>query len=131
MVGDYFKLKGDLANTMDTALEIVKWFNSHGFALGLLRERQQQQNGHLLALLLAVVTRWTSRYLSCARLLEVKRTIRGLIYDKLEELVQSVGDKRELQTKARKVLENALDLHFWDNLEVYVIACLSLRPNTH
>lgn len=56
IVGDIFKLKGFFIAIIDDALEVVKWFNSHSQALGLLQSVQLHKLGKILALILPVLT---------------------------------------------------------------------------
>ena len=72
IVGDIFKLKGFFIAIIDDALEVVKWFNSHSQALGLLQSVQLHKLGKILALILPVLTRWTSHYLSVRRLIDLE-----------------------------------------------------------
>jgi len=36
IVGDIFKVKGAFIEIIDEALEVIKWFNNHSHALGIL-----------------------------------------------------------------------------------------------
>ncbi|KIM64232.1 hypothetical protein SCLCIDRAFT_37040, partial [Scleroderma citrinum Foug A] len=64
VVGDIFKIKGSFIETIDNALEVVKWFNNHSRALGILRDIQCQLHEQPHSLILPVLTRWTSHFLS-------------------------------------------------------------------
>ncbi|KIK76263.1 hypothetical protein PAXRUDRAFT_110784, partial [Paxillus rubicundulus Ve08.2h10] len=64
IVGDIFKIKHHFVQIINDTLEVVKWFNNHGQALGLLQDAQMAKFGQILALILPVLTRWTSHYLS-------------------------------------------------------------------
>lgn len=61
---------------MDRAEEAIKWFNSHSRALAILKlEQAHRYQGRVLALVYPVSTRWSSRFLTCARLLELEAAL--------------------------------------------------------
>ncbi|KAI0308727.1 ribonuclease H-like domain-containing protein, partial [Amylostereum chailletii] len=104
ILGDYFKGNPALKATVSEALEVVKWFNNHGRALGILQEYEVTYIGKALCLILPVITRWTSYYLSVRRLLELENMIICAVCDREAELVASVGSKKALQDKAKKIM---------------------------
>ncbi|KAI0771477.1 ribonuclease H-like domain-containing protein [Trametes elegans] len=123
LVGDYFKHMRHYAGYMDQAEEIIKWFNNHTRALAMLAEEQRHRyDGRVLALLYPVVTRWSSHYLTCARLLEIEHAMRCLLLAKLEDLVnlttrgRNTEDTARKKDKTREILSAALLPEFWDAL---------------
>jgi hypothetical protein len=59
VVGDIFKdVQDTFSDTMDDALEVIKWFNSHSRALGLFNDVQVQNDRYprALALILPAIT---------------------------------------------------------------------------
>ncbi|KAI0363379.1 hypothetical protein BV20DRAFT_927634, partial [Pilatotrama ljubarskyi] len=123
LVGDFFKGRRGYAQVMDRAEEVIKWFNNHSCALAMLRlEQQHQYAGRAVNLLYPVATRWSSRYLTCVRLLEVDTAIRCLVTSKLEQLVQltpkgrNTAETVQKQDKARALLLSTLEPAFWDGL---------------
>lgn len=118
VVGDYFKIKGRLASVVTAALEVVKWFNNHSRALGMLRNEQITRVGKYISLILPVLTRWTSHYLSTSRLLDLEIYFRYLVLDrgKRDILLLCAGDKREQKNKAEEILKTIQTSSFWDDL---------------
>lgn len=104
---------------MDDALEIAKWFNNHGRALGLLYQHQIGRNERTLTLILPVITRWTAHYLTASRLLEIEKALRTLVPDEYGTLMTCAGEKREAKERAKVILNRILDLSFWDRLRTY------------
>ncbi|KAJ8595427.1 hypothetical protein M405DRAFT_759096, partial [Rhizopogon salebrosus TDB-379] len=76
ILGDYYKANTDISAVVDNANEIIKWFNNHSFALGLLNTEQVSMSNRALALILPVVTCWTSHFCSVSRLLEVSKPMK-------------------------------------------------------
>lgn len=112
-----FKLRHLFSDLMDDALEAVKWFNSHSLALGLLRPFMLQKLGKTLVLILPVLTRWTSRYLCVARLLQLKQPILMLIADSPTELARAAGQCSDAIAKAKLVIQKLSQPVFWENLQ--------------
>ena len=103
---------------MDQALEVVKWFNSHGRPLGMLREAQQAQDGKILTLILPALTRWTSHYLAATRLLKLEHAIRILVLTSRESLINAVGDKADAIQKAEAIVGILMQSSFWEDLKM-------------
>jgi hypothetical protein len=57
IVGDIFKLKGDLVNASGDAQEIAKWFITHTMALCLLNQQQMNTHGKSHIYILPNITR--------------------------------------------------------------------------
>lgn len=113
---------------MDTAEEIIKWFNNHSRALASLRDEQSHQyNGRVLTLLYPICTRWSSRYLACARLLAIERAVRSLVFTRIDDLValtskaRTVAETEQKQIKTRELLKTVLEDEFWSALKTYSI----------
>ena len=104
---------------MDQAIEVIKWFNNHSRALGLLKQRMLEKLFKVYVLILPVITRWTSHYLSCKRLLLVATAMRTLVLDFYDELVICAGDKREMKDKAKEILDLVNEPSFWHDLVEY------------
>lgn len=119
VVGDMLKVK-DYSGLVSDALDVVKWFNNHSLALGMLRLVSMEKLGRELSLILPVITRWTSHYLSVRRLLQLENPIRHLLLDSREKLLLCAGKKREAKEKAAKVLDVLGDPQFWNNLRRYI-----------
>jgi hypothetical protein len=119
IVGDYLKLRIDFLQCVNQAVEVVKWFNNHSRALGLLRVEQEITYRKVLALILPVITRWTAHYLSCRRLLEVSTAIRACGLRHKETLVLCAGNKADAKAKARSIIATTQDDMFWTRLAKY------------
>jgi hypothetical protein len=118
---DYFKIKGHYIKTAERAQEVIKWFNSHGRALGLLRVEQKLVNaGKALALILPAITRWTGHYLAFSRLLVVSQPLRICVVKEKETLITCAGQKAEMKVKAREIIRTVEDMSFWVDLAKYV-----------
>lgn len=108
---------------MDQAEEIIKWFNDHTRALAMLQiEQAHRYHGRVWSLLYPVATRWSSRYIACARLVDIQGALQCLVIDKIETLVQLTSrgrnhqDTLEKQEKTRSLLRNVLNPEFWHKL---------------
>ncbi|EJD34362.1 hypothetical protein AURDEDRAFT_140578 [Auricularia subglabra TFB-10046 SS5] len=117
VVGDMFKVSS-FASSTRRALRLVKWFNSHSLALGMLREVAMQKLNEELNLILPCLTRWTSHYLSVRRLLQLERAFKQLVLDKEEELRSSAGQRRDAIDEARRIISMIKTESFWDNLRM-------------
>ncbi|EMD37962.1 hypothetical protein CERSUDRAFT_29916, partial [Gelatoporia subvermispora B] len=117
VVADYLKVKQPFIAVVDTAVEVIKWFNNHGRALGLLKEEMRLRfNGKVYSLILPVITRWTSHYVSCQRLLLVEKAIRALTLYKRPDLEGCAGDRADAKAKAKEIVKITESAWFWDNL---------------
>ncbi|KAG6917691.1 hypothetical protein DXG01_001461 [Tephrocybe rancida] len=104
IVGDIFKVKGVFVQCMEGAIEAIKWFNNHSRALGMLKDVQRQKIMKVLALILPVLTRWTSHYLAICRLLELEIVFKQLLLDSRAAVLLCAGKKREAKEKAAEVI---------------------------
>lgn len=102
------------------AVELIKWFNNHSYALGLLRSQQRLADVTVLILFLPIITRWTSHYLAITRLLHLKRFLRGCVELHYDELVKCAGSQKGAKTRARRILGFVNNNDFWEALERYV-----------
>ena len=117
---------------MDQAEEVIKWFNSHSRALAMLRDEQTHQYPTRLplALLYPAATRWSSRYVTCARFIDIERAIRWLASMKTDELVdftprgRNAAETEAKRLKTREMLLGVTTESFWDGLKTYVIFCI-------
>jgi hypothetical protein len=117
IVGDFLSLKIDLLKCVPKALEVVKWFNNHNCASGILRAEQLSiLNGKALTLVLPVVTRWTAHYLSLRRLLQVKGPIKACYNKYASILLLCAGSKANAKRKAEEVQEIIEDPSFWKHV---------------
>ncbi|KAF8581077.1 hypothetical protein K439DRAFT_1296479, partial [Ramaria rubella] len=80
-------------------------FNNHSHALGLLRQEQIITNNQVVALILAVITHWTSHYLSLTRLLEVNKALRACVIKNGDTLLECAGPKPEAWCKVKEIVD--------------------------
>ena len=121
VVGDFLGVQRAVVNDINSAVEVIKWFNNHGAALELLRQEQALSfAGMSWALILPAFTRWTAHCQAVTRLLKVKNPMR-ICWTRFEErLITCAGNKADLKEKARQIRDTVKDDHFWDRLERYV-----------
>lgn len=120
VVGDYLKLKIPDIQVIDEALEVVKWFNNHSRALGMLRTELRTHEKPELGLILPVATRWTSHYLSCSRLLKLEQALRSLTIYHSSKLELCAGERADMRRKACQILNTINSQVFWQRLRMYV-----------
>ena len=120
VVGDLFKLKSTYLTTVDKAIEVIKWFNNHSRALGLLRKEQLTTYHKILALIQPVITRWTSHFLATRRLLETSSALRSCCIKEENLLETCGGDRQQDRFKAREIIKTVLDLQFWNDITLYI-----------
>ena len=95
IVGNILRLKLDFLHTISLSLEVIKWFNGHDAALALLHMEQKFTfNGKFYALILPVVTRWTTHYLLTTCLLKLKGAVKSCCSCHKDALLICAG-KRE------------------------------------
>lgn len=117
IVGDYFKLKLPEIEYIDMATELIKWFNNHSYAHGLLRAQQLASNTTALVLFLPVLTRWTSHYLAIRRLLLLKRYLQACVTLHYEALMEAAGKGKPAKARAKRILAYVHNEEFWKALE--------------
>ena len=106
IVGDIFKVKGAFIEIIDEALEVIKWFNNHSHALGILWDIQCQLLGQPLSLILLVLTWWTSHFLSVHCLLQLEQAFKQMLAKVPEnDLITCARSRVEMKRKAHQVLE--------------------------
>ena len=113
VVCDLFKLKSAYLKTIDKATEVIKWFNHHSHALGLLRKEQLGTYQKILALIQPVITRWTCHFLSTRRLLETSGALRSCCIKEEKELEKCGGDRQQDKAKARQIIQTVLCQNIW------------------
>jgi hypothetical protein len=117
ILGDALKASAELRGALSAAATIVKWFNSHDRALFLLCEEQRHVFGKARALILPVITRWTSHYLSTNRLLQIKDAVTGVVERYGPELITSVGREDAAIEAARNIVSLIKKDGLWETLQ--------------
>ncbi|KAH9162790.1 ribonuclease H-like domain-containing protein [Lactarius sanguifluus] len=119
IVGDFFRSNAEFLQHTDKATELIGWLRGKTYILALLREVQQTNSLHVLAVIHAVLTRWTAHYLAYRRLLEIRLSLQILVEndEKLERKSQQLllGDTstRERSQKNISIIKNSA---FWHAL---------------
>jgi hypothetical protein len=138
VVGDVFKAKPiGLVAVLEDIDEVVKWFTNHSRALGILRQAQAERHDsehaaaiargetlaprRLLTLIFPCLTRWTSHYLACSRLVSLEKDFKSFAWSKEKELLVLAGKKKEAKARARKVVRLIQDTTFWDHVRLCVL----------
>lgn len=117
VVGDFLSLKIDLLKCVLKALEVVKWFNNHSHASGVLQAKQLSiLNGKALTLVLPVVTQWTAHYLFLCRLLQVEGPMKACYNKYASILLLCAGTKADAKRKAEEVQKIVEDPSFWKHV---------------
>lgn len=114
---DYLKLQGRHAKTAQDVIDVVKWFNGHSLALGLLRKQQQETLGKILALVLPCIARWTSHFLSARRLIRVENAMRACVEKNRDDLLIAAGKAKAQTAAAKRILDILEDERFWELLQ--------------
>ncbi|KAF5385054.1 hypothetical protein D9615_001008 [Tricholomella constricta] len=116
IVGDYFKSNKDVLAYTDLATELIAWLRSKTLLLGLIRQSQIATHGRTLAIIRAVLTRWTAHYLAFNRLLELRDTLLSVIYaDEARPEAHRmviIGD-RKTKIKSRAMIAIVKNPLFW------------------
>jgi hypothetical protein len=111
-------LKGVHTETIENAVHIIRWFNGHLLALGLLRETQVAQDGKTLALLEPCITRWTSHSHAANRLSDLKGAVQTC-WKKYQNELKRAGGKSPEQVRATETVSRLVDdKKFWYNLSL-------------
>ncbi|PCH34657.1 hypothetical protein WOLCODRAFT_79053 [Wolfiporia cocos MD-104 SS10] len=116
ILGDYYKQNPQVKSLVDEAILVIKWFNNHSYALGVLNEEQMSMYKKSHALIMPMVTRWTSNFCALDRLLDIWKAIQITSIKHEDRLVESVGQKHSAKTKATQVLALVKDTTWWKAL---------------
>jgi hypothetical protein len=120
VVYDYFAQPSTsiLLGYADTATELITWLRSKTFVLGLIRAIQERNvSAKMLAVIRAVLTRWTAHYLAFKRLLELRWVLEQMLRDDRGALEsQIIIGTSDAKAKARKMFSIIDDSAFWHNL---------------
>ncbi|KAF7358758.1 hypothetical protein MSAN_01214800 [Mycena sanguinolenta] len=120
IVGDYFKVDKGFLKYSKQATELITWLRSKTFVLALIRQIQSENGSHPLAIIRAVLTRWTAHYLAYCRLLEVKMALKSLV---LKDSMHPTNDKllttgdKKAKAKAKAMIKTIENPQFWSAIE--------------
>ncbi|KDQ08587.1 hypothetical protein BOTBODRAFT_118313 [Botryobasidium botryosum FD-172 SS1] len=116
VVGDYMKRNPAIRSYIEQAVEIVKWFNTHSYALRMFMEEQKTLTKHPLKLITPFIIRWTTHCLAITRLLHLHTPLQTLAMKHHDELVDSVGMKTKSVSKAKRIMNYISDQSLWEHL---------------
>jgi len=120
MLGDYYKLNPKVSMLVDAAIEVVKWFNNHSYCLGMLNAEQLTMYKKVWALILPVISWWTSHFCSMSCLPQVNKVVRLTATQHQDEFLDYVGKDAKKVAKAERVLDCVVDENWWKELTMYV-----------
>ncbi|KZP34710.1 hypothetical protein FIBSPDRAFT_971865, partial [Athelia psychrophila] len=116
VVGDYFKSDTDVLDYTDMANELITWLRSKTIVLALIRDIQVNTGSALVAVIRAVLTRWTAHYQSYKRLLELHTALVVLVSSEaarpLDKKMIVTGDAKA-RARAASMLEIIGNNSFW------------------
>lgn len=120
MVGDYFKANSNILTFTDSATTLITWLRGKTFLLALIREEQLKTSGVTLAVIHAVISRWTTHLRAYERILLLRNVLRSVtITDANRPVSQIVIGDRAAKTRAKKMLELIDNGVFWQSLARY------------
>jgi hypothetical protein len=119
VVGDYFGIDSFILEYTEKALELITWLRSKMIVLGLLNQNQHETNSHILTILRAMLTRWTSHLRAYERLNLVRRNLVSIAYqDKAwspQDKLIVTSDARA-KAKSQEMLNLIKNEVFWHSL---------------
>ncbi|TFY79124.1 hypothetical protein EWM64_g4889, partial [Hericium alpestre] len=121
ILGDYVRANPKIAEVIDSAVEVVKWFNNHSYALGIFQKEQRETyGGKEWCLIMPVITRWTAYFASFDRLLKLRKALQVTAIKHEQELISALGTSAPARKKlkARRVLARIKDDSWWKKLVV-------------
>ncbi|KAG5640471.1 hypothetical protein DXG03_008547 [Asterophora parasitica] len=116
VIGDLFKVKNIFIKSIESTIEVIKWFNNHSQALGMLKDVQQMKFAKILCLVLPVLTCWTSHYLSVCHLIAIEIAFKQLLLDSRNTVLLCAGEKADAKGKAQEVINILEGYYFWSDL---------------
>ena len=119
IVGDLLVLKIPLFDCIPKAIDVIKWFNSHSRALGILNQEQAtiNLNATIYTLILLCITHWTAHYCSLGRLEITEKSIKAAWMKYPTQLISAAGTQADVKDKARLIQAIVEDRDFWTNIK--------------
>ena len=99
---------------------VIKFFRSHDRILAMLHQEMELTGQKRLVLLRPVLTRWTSYFQACRRLVEVEKAMRALIIRRRDDILSTVKKSQEQEkvNSAKYILKVIEDEAFWARLHL-------------
>jgi hypothetical protein len=119
VVGDYFRSPVAVLEYTDIANELITWLRSKTLVLALLRKAQLDTTGTALAVIRAVLTRWTAHYQAYKRLLELQGVLQMLVSAenaRPESMKLIVTGDRKAKDHAKRMIEIITNSVFWHSI---------------
>ncbi|KAJ7459620.1 hypothetical protein B0H11DRAFT_1736953, partial [Mycena galericulata] len=109
IVGDYFKANTVYMVFVDKAVELITWLRSKTLVLAFIREAQEGLGERALAIIRAVITRWTAHYQAFRRLQQVQSALTALPPNERN----FVRGDRKAREKCLAMVAIVRDASFW------------------
>ena len=124
IVGDYFKVETVYVVYSKMACELIGWLRSKTYILAQLREVQIRSGKKAVAVIRAMLTRWTAHYLAFKRLLELQHPPQALVnHDAMapsnQLILNPLGGTTANKRKAREMIAIIENSGFWHSLIRY------------
>ncbi|KDQ10782.1 hypothetical protein BOTBODRAFT_177857 [Botryobasidium botryosum FD-172 SS1] len=117
IVGDYFKANPMFKHAAEQATTLINWLRSRTFMLSLLRSAQLDLYNRTMAIIRAIITRWTAHYLAFARLLETRYALNRIVSDDVAwDKSQLVSGKAAVKEHASEAIAIISSPSFWFNI---------------
>jgi hypothetical protein len=120
VVGKYFKSNSDVLKYADDATQLITWLRSKTLILAKIRKVFIDSKARPLAVIRAVLTRWTSHYMAYRRLLDLRLALDAVVAN---DALQSRDEDKTVVTGDAKAKRKALqmvkiikDPLFWHSL---------------
>lgn len=143
ILGEYFSVNPEAAETAEEATDLIGWVLNHGRVRSVFNETQAEISvppGKVLAFLMANMTRWTTHLIAFDRLCDLKDAMRRSVISRRQDIISAqVGAEKNRQKKQK--LEDDAHTHcdliddggFWRRLKSVVDdlepICLGLNLN--
>src|SRR6266545_952824 len=130
ILGEYFSVNQEAAETAEEATDLISWVLNHGRVWSVFNETQAEISvppGKVLAFLMANMTHWTTHLIAFNRLCDLKNAMRQSVISQRQDIISAqVGAEKNHQKKQK--LENDARTHcnlideggFWHRLRSVV-----------
>ena len=119
VVGNYFGIDSFILEYTEKASELITWLRSKTIILGLLNQNQCETNSHILTILRAMLTQWTSHLQAYECLNIVWCNLVSIAYQDEAQSPQDklivTGDARA-KAKSQEMLNLIKNQVFWHSL---------------
>ena len=106
-----------MKNTAIKMGALINFFRGHDRIMGMLQREMHLTGLKPLRLVRPVLTRWTTHFQACRRLLEVEKAMRALVIRRREDILATINQEKD-KTTARNLLRVIDDESFWSRLRL-------------